>query len=86
MKAAEARQLQIGDWVRATFSGRGVVKSCEIIGIAWPKFTLKTCNYKGEEMIRTRRYESLGGRCDPETGQLATAQMPSWLTWPDSSR
>jgi hypothetical protein len=79
MKAADARQLVIGDWVWATFSGRAVRKRCEIIAIDWPTFTIRTKDHKGHEMIRTRRYESLGDRDEPEGQQ--PVPCPSWLSW-----
>ena len=81
MTAAEARKLRVGDWVTATFSGRGVIKRCEITSIAWPTFTLRTKDSRGKEMIRTRRYESLGKPCD---AVLQSVPCPSWLVWPCS--
>jgi hypothetical protein len=80
MTAGEARQLKLGDWVTATFSGRGVCKRCEIIAVVWPTFTLRTKDSKGVEMIRTRRYTSLGKRCDPKGSQ--PVPCPPWLVWP----
>lgn len=82
MKAAEARALKVGDWVRACFGLHD--KPCEIIAINWPTFTLKTKDYKGEEMIRTRRYQSLWGRCEPD-GPPTTKGLPSWLEWPQQA-
>lgn len=65
MTARDARRLNVGDFVQARFGGRGVVKKCEIIRIEWPRFTLRTKDYRGDEMIRTRRYESLIQQCEP---------------------
>jgi len=80
MYAKEARLLRVGDWVTATFGGRGVRKACEIIAIDWPRFTLRTTDYNGEEMIRFRNYGSLRGRCSPQRPSVVTS--PSWLIWP----
>jgi hypothetical protein len=82
MTAGEARKLKPGDLVTATFSGRGYVKRCEIVCVAWPTFTLRTTDSNGEEMIRTRRYESLGRKCDPKGSE--PVPCPSWLVWPCS--
>jgi hypothetical protein len=60
MTAAHARRLKVGDWVIATFGGRGVRKKCEIIAIAWPTFTLRTKDYRGDEMITGRNIDCLG--------------------------
>jgi hypothetical protein len=82
MTAGEARKLKPGDLVTATFSGRGYVKRCEIVCVAWPTFTLRTTDSNGEEMIRTRRYESLGRKCDPKGSE--PVPCPSWLVGPCS--
>jgi hypothetical protein len=83
MRAAEARKLKIGDFVRASFGGRGVVKKCEIIRIDWPVFTLRTKDYLGHEMIRTRRYASLINQCEAN-GPRINAPSPVWLKWQNS--
>ena len=80
MTAGEARKLNVGDWVEATFSGRGVIKRCQIVSIAWPTFTLRTRDIKGKDMVRTRRYENLGKRCEADGIKLV--QGPFWLVWP----
>jgi len=80
--APEAKQLNVGDIVTATFSGRGYVKRCEIIGISWPWFTLKTTTSKGVEMVRMRRYRSLGIKCEPDGARPVS--LPSWLVWPSA--
>lgn len=80
MDAGLARQLRPGDWVTATFSGRGVVKRCEIVSVAWPIFTLRTKDSNGDAMVRTRRYASLGAKCDPEGSEPVL--LPAWLVWP----
>lgn len=80
MNAATARALNVGDWVTASFGGRGVVKKCEIIAIDWPVFTLATKDYRGDQMIRTRRYVSLIEQVEPIVS--ITGPTPSWLTLP----
>lgn len=79
MKAADARQLTVGDWVTANFGCN--TKKCEIIAIDWPTFRLRTKDYRGDEMIRTRRYTSLWSKTEP-AGPTSTRSAPSWLTWP----
>lgn len=80
MLAQEARTLVVGDFVRATFSGRGVSKRCEIVAINWPTFTLKTTDAKGGEMIRTRRYTTLDCKC--AANNIPTLDWPAWLSRP----
>lgn len=84
MKASDARQLKIGDWVQANFGGRGVVKNCEIIAINWPTFKLRTKDHRGDEMIRTRRYQSLTRQVEPNGPSWR--KLPYWLIWPDYTR
>lgn len=77
MKACDARKLKVGDWVRALFGGRGYAKACEIVAISWPTFTLRTKDYQGREMIRTRNYRRLCFPCQPVAPPSITA--PGWL-------
>lgn len=81
MKAADARKLKIGDFVRASFGCHA--KNCEITAIDWPTFTLKTTDHRGDDMIRTRRYASLWFQVEPKP--LSTTS-PSWLVWPEGDR
>lgn len=77
MKAADARQLKVGDFIKGNFGN--VSKSCEIIAIDWPCFTLRTKDHRGEEMIRKRNYQSIWGKHDP---MRPTARgLPSWLKY-----
>lgn len=78
MRAAEARQLAIGDWVQATVNG--YIKACEVIGISWPRFKLRTLDCHGQEMILSRRYPSIGPKIQPQRPSVLTS--PSWLIWP----
>lgn len=84
MRAADARKLKIGDWVRAAFSGRGIVKACEIIAIHWPRFVLRTKDHKGDPMTRERRYESLIDQVAAPDGSRRPV-TPEWLTWKDTN-
>lgn len=77
MKAADARKLEVGDYVMAGFGN--VSKRCEIIGINWPKFGLKTTDYKGRPMYRDRNYRSLWASAEQPKARPA----PFWLTWPE---
>jgi hypothetical protein len=85
VKAASARKLRVGDWVTATFSGRGVVKACEIIEIRWPTFVLSTRTAKGSDIVRERLYRSLGQACDPP-GTFREQMLPSWLSFKKQSK
>lgn len=78
MKAAEARALNVGQWVTAGFGL--YTKQCEIMAIDWPTFTLRTKDHRGFEMIRTRRYQSLG--CKIDRPATRPNNLPSWLSWP----
>jgi len=79
MKAADARELKVGDWVMASFGC--YAKKAEIIAIDWPTFTLRATDHRGDEMIRTRRYVSLWpGKVSP--ARTPSTSLPSWLWWP----
>lgn len=80
MTAIDARQLRVGHYVTARFSGRGYVKTCEIASIRWPTFELKTTDSKGEVMIRERRYNSLIKQV--EAPAISRPKLPEWLEWP----
>lgn len=79
MKAADARELKVGEFVSAMFAG--YVKTCEITAIDWPTFHLLTKDCRGDEMRRTRRYQSLIGRC--AANRPTSRGHASWLKWPE---
>ncbi len=79
MKAAEARKLKVGDYVEASFAGYR--KNAEILAIVWPRFTLKAKDYKGRDLVRRRRYESIFRVTSRPTQRPAS---PDWLTWKGS--
>lgn len=80
MKAAEARALKVGDMVGATF-GNYRHKDCEIIGIAWPVFTLRWKDSKGSWQTRTRRYPSMFPVKPKQSPELGCATLPAWLKY-----
>ena len=79
MKAAEARELKVGDYVMGCFGN--VSKRCRIIGISWPNFSLEMKDYKGEPMFRERLYRSLWKATPPKE-----RPAPRWLKWPEAGQ
>lgn len=81
MKARDARQLKVGDWVTVNWPGRGGYRSkaCEITEIRWPTFFLSTVDSKGREVATSRKYQSIYPCESPQ--RPSRRRLPFWLTW-----
>lgn len=75
MKAKDARELKVGDWVKANFGNH--VKLAEIVAIVWPKVKLEAVCTNGEVITRVRTYRSIWGKTDMHPYSLTS--LPFWL-------
>lgn len=79
MKAKEARQLRVGDWVMANFSN--YAQAAKVVAIEWPHFVIVSPATKRRGPLkRTRRYRSLW-KCD-NAPRDDNRPPPAWLKWP----